>query len=133
MAVSHQHTLQEIQWLSDRVSTQVRTIALGILAVAWALLITPAKMPGISGKGLLLVCLLAILVVVVDLAQYVAGYLNTLRLHRRLLREGIEDYYDRGAPFYQVRVGLFWAKQILAFVAFFALVLVVHPGLLGQF
>ena len=40
---STKETVAELQWLSDRISSQVRAIAIGVLAVAWAVLLSPPK------------------------------------------------------------------------------------------
>lgn len=129
MATSSKDTLQELQWLSDRVSTQVRIIALGVLALAWGLLVSPQTTVPINTRGLIAVGLLAIFVIVLDLAQYIAGYLNTLKHHRRLYREGIEEDYNRNEPLYRLRTRLFWAKQVLAGATFLVLIAVVLPAL----
>jgi hypothetical protein len=40
---STKETLSALKWLSDRLSSQVRTIALGVLAIAWAILLNPRR------------------------------------------------------------------------------------------
>jgi hypothetical protein len=116
--VSTKETREELQWLSDKLSAQVRLIALGMLAVSWGLLVSPPQGVNVSARGLLVVAILALLTMIVDMLQYVVGYANTRRHHRRLIRENIEEGYDPEAPLYRFRIRLFWAKQILVGVAF---------------
>lgn len=130
MSVTTQETLQELQWLSDRISTQVRIIALGILATAWALLVNPPAAIAINPRGLLWAMLFSILIAIADLAQYLAGYLNTRRHHRRLLKDQTETDFDRRAPLYRLRLQLFWAKQAMTALAFLTLLATIIPPLI---
>src|SRR5437016_7123714 len=102
---STKETVVELQWLSDRISSQVRAIALGVLAVAWAVLLSPPKDLSISSAAMLWVALIALLTLVADLLQYVLGYINTRRHHQHLLRENIEEGYDASVPLYRARIG----------------------------
>jgi len=131
VAVTPKETLNELQWLSDRLSNQVRLVATGVLALCWGLIITPPATLGLSARALLVVSLLALATMVLDLLQYVVGYINTLGVHRRALRDA-DVAFDRSAPLYRLRMGLFWGKQILAGVAFLALLAVLLPSLLTR-
>jgi hypothetical protein len=132
MATTTKETVAELQWLSDRLSTQVRTISLGVLAVAWALLQAPPKGLPISPRALIWIALVALLAMVADLLQYVVGYINTKQHHSHLLTGTTDDDYDASAGLYQLRTALFWGKQILACAAFVALVVELVPVLVGR-
>jgi len=126
---STKETVAELQWLSDRISSQVRAIAIGVLAVAWAVLLSPPKDLPISPAAMLWVALVTL---VADLLQYVLGYINTRRHHQHLLRENIEEGYDASVPLYRARIGCFWGKQLLAAGAFVGLVYALLPALLSR-
>jgi hypothetical protein len=132
MATTTKDTVVELQWLSDRLSAQVRTVAIGVLAVTWALLISPLKSAPIDQRALLWVALLALLTLLADLMQYVVAYLYIRRHHIHLVRDQIEEDYDTTALLYRARRWLFWSKQVLAAASFLALIAVVIPPLLSQ-
>jgi hypothetical protein len=125
-------TLAELQWLSDRLSAQVRAIALAVLAVAWALIFSQPANLTVSTRSLLWVCVIALLTLIADLLQYVVGYINTRRHHREVLRTKVDQGYDPDEPLYRARRFLFWAKQVLAGASFIALVWVLLPVLLNR-
>ncbi len=132
-SVTLKSTVEELQWLSDRLSAQARIIAVGVLAMAWGLLITPPEsLRPISAKALLAVALVALLTLVADMLQYVAGYVSVKRRKDSLLRQGAEegDGYDVREWRYDLRTSLFKAKIALAIIAFLALLAAVLPSLL---
>ena len=131
MAVTAQQASQEAQWLSDRLSVQVRWVAVGILAFAWGLIISPPKGLELSPKLLLWAGLLAILALILDLLQYVFGYVYTMKILRKIEKEKIEQSYSRRHPLYRLRDACFVAKQIVVFVAGIVLVVAVVPSLLA--
>lgn len=107
--------IEELQFLSTQLSIQVRTIALGLLAVSWGLLIgsSPVALEVVGGlrTGLLRVGLLAILVLLLDLAQYVCAYRNVYTTLRAAEARGrTEVTYNPHAWLYRLRTWLFWSK-----------------------
>ena len=53
-----------------------------------------------------------------DLVQYIAGYLENLRLLKRVEHERpTEVTYDPKSPLYRAQGALFYAKQVTAIVA----------------
>lgn len=129
MAVTTQQVSQEAQWLSDRLSVQVRWVAVGILAFAWGLIISPPKELTLSPKLLLWAGLLAVLALLVDLLQYVVGYIYTMRILRKV-EGGATENYNRRHPLYRLRHYCFVGKQVIAFAAGAVLVIAVLPPLL---
>lgn len=73
-----QEILEEIKFLSDRISVQVRTISLGLLAITWGLLIAESnvaiEIARQMGKSLMIIGGLAILTMFFDFLQYFFGY-----------------------------------------------------------
>jgi len=131
MAVTAQQASQEAQWLSDRLSVQVRWVAVGILAFVWGLIISPPKGLDLSPKLLLWAGLLAILALLLDLLQYLFGYLYTMQTLRKIEKGKTEQSYNRRHPLYRLRDACFVAKQIVVFVAGILLVVAVVPPLLA--
>ncbi len=109
--------VEDLNWITDRLSTQVRTVALGVLALAWGLLLgdkDPTKtdvlhlkwhLMGIGGT--------CVLVLVLDYLQYVAGYAETHGLLNEVEAEKKDTgQYDKKKLAYRLRSALFVLKQL---------------------
>ena len=114
----------DLDFLSDRLSTQVRTIGLALLAVSWAILTTrPAVFQNVTPvfwQWLFRVEALSVLSLACDYLQYALGYLNTDRLRKSLelnKKHPKELDYDHAHPLYRARTAFFWLKQILVAAA----------------
>ena len=115
---SLQEIRADLRTSSDRMSAQVRTITLGLLIVSWGLLIGEStlskEISAESRTSLLLVGLMAVLTMVLDFLQYVFAYWDSNRLHGEAEQSGkTEAKYNKNSWSYKLRMGLFWAKQIL--------------------
>jgi hypothetical protein len=130
MAVKVQEVSEEAQWLSDRLSVQVRWVAVGILALVWGLIISPPRELALSPRLVLLAGLLAVAALFVDLLQYIVGYVYTMRILRRMER-GADASYNRRHLLYRLRHYCFVAKQIIALGAGVVLGIAVLPPLLA--
>lgn len=64
----------ELEWISDRISTQSRVIAIGALAVVWAVLSGEADSFRPNLQHLFELSVAALGVLVIDFIQYLAGY-----------------------------------------------------------
>jgi hypothetical protein len=121
--VSKKDLLADIDFLSDRISTQVRTIALSVIAVVWLFAVggkdTPA-LPTIPDQTLLLAGGgLSLFALVADYLQYLMGYLDNKRALRVGERENREEFlYDYTALTWKTRTYFFWGKQILVIGGF---------------
>lgn len=88
--------LEGLNFTSDRLSTQVRQISFGILALVWAVFAGEAKINAASiTRGLLITAALAVLTMTVDFMQYIEGYFGNLRAWEDL-RQGGEGRFQRG-------------------------------------
>src|SRR4030095_7366098 len=130
MAVKVQDVSEEAQWLSDRLSVQVRWVAVSILAFVWGLIISTPRELAISQRLVLWAGLLAIAALLVDLLQYVVGYIYTMRILRRMER-GADASYNRRHVLYRLRHYCFVAKQIIVLSAGVMLAIAVLPPLLA--
>jgi hypothetical protein len=120
---------KELDIVTDRISTQVRTITVGVLALVWVFLSGGKDMPAISlvtdKRFLLVIAAMCIVTLVVDLAQYQVGYWLTNRIRKAAERVNqTEAAYDQLDWRYRLRIWLFWAKQVLSLAAAFLLMIV---------
>jgi len=124
-------TMTEMASLSDRISTQVRWFAAGVVALIWGLLTTPPSSIRFPFLPLVVVGLLAVSVLFCDFLQYSAGYLSTWRLHRKIINSPNQtiDGYDARDPYRNTRFAFFWVKQMLAIVTFAVLAITLLRGL----
>lgn len=118
--------IDDLNFVTDRLSTQVRTLALGVLTFVWGIIISDSELAksiaqplnsqllGIAGG--------AILTMLLDFLQYVAGYLNTARLltgvERAGATEGTYNYHSWGFRF---RRFFFWTKVGVVIITVLAL------------
>jgi hypothetical protein len=102
--------------VTDKLSSQVRTTALGVLALSWGLLVgdSPAAKAISADFRAILVVLggASVAVLFLDFLQYFAGYFSTKRVLDEVEDKG-EDQgeYDSSSLAYQLRRFFFWAKQ----------------------
>jgi hypothetical protein len=114
--------IEELQFLSDRISTQVRTISVSLIAFVWILLIggdnAPFKFSLFERRQLLIIVFLALIAMLLDFLQYFFGYLYTNSLRKDLEEsEKEKGEYDYCSWKYRLRIDMFWSKQIILMVA----------------
>lgn len=118
MKVDLENVYRDLDRVTDRISQQTRTIAVGVLALVWLFLAGGDKAPVLPHRINLAVLLLtggaALLALVCDYVQYLAAYWNSYRLKEEAERENIEKVeYDSAAWLYRIRTWAFRAKQVL--------------------
>jgi hypothetical protein len=109
---------QQLDWLTDRLSTQVRTLALGTLVLVWgvlsgdkdsnALIVAQRKwhLMGIGG--------VSVLVLMLDYLQYVAAYFNAQGMRARLDKDPASTPKFKDLPTsFNLMMGFFWLKQVV--------------------
>lgn len=126
---------EEAAFLSNRLSEQTRTIAVGVLALVWIFVAAgdkpPIEVP--PGRGVLVAAAsLAIGSMLLDYMQYLFGYLATRRVldeaERSLAKEAQFNYES---TFYKARGWFFWGKQGACVAAVLLLLWAVVKGALG--
>lgn len=127
--------LEEKAFLGDRISTQVRTLALSILALVWLFLVGGKDAPVLPvpfDRGVLLTAgLLALLSLIVDYAQYVCGYKATHDVLRAGEAGGLTDFkYDYKAIAWKGRLYCFWAKQVLMIASILVLGFAIYRSMI---
>jgi hypothetical protein len=106
--------LEDLNFATDRLSTEVRQISLGLLGLIWALLVGEAKLSiAVDTKPLLVVAALSILAMVIDFIQYIAGYFASRRAWDDI-RSGGQGRYQREWWSYRIRTWSFGAKIIVS-------------------
>ncbi len=134
---SKKEILDEINFLSDRISTQVRTVALSVMAFVWLFLAGGNDAPVLKiqpDRTLLLVAgTLCLATLLFDYLQYVMGYFESKRVLRKGEREKLQDFkYDYGSTAWQMRTFLFGAKQILVVIGLVCLCIAVGGALVAE-
>jgi hypothetical protein len=127
-------TIEELQYLSDRLSDRVRTVAWSVLGLVWLFLTGGDSRPVLPvppSKSMLLTSgALALAALVLDYLQYLFGYLTA----GQVLEEaegGAEEnaQYDTGGWLYRIRGVVFWLKQVVMGLALVALCVAVLQAL----
>ena len=130
--VTRDKVVEELNFVTDKLSTQVRTTALGIVVFVWGLLLgQPSATEDIARewkRHLVGIGGAAVLVMFVDFLQYVAAYVNVKSLYDR---RGSTGEYDDSSISYKVRLYLFYAKILLLIVVVVWLVCVLGLWLVG--
>src|SRR5689334_23034238 len=104
----------DLDFATDRLSTQVRSLSFGILAIVWALMVKGEGMDRLhwSPRLLLLLAGLSILTMLVDFLQYVAAYRASLRA-KADLDTGGSGKYNKSWLSRRMRGFCFAAKIVL--------------------
>lgn len=120
--------IKERGFVTDRISTQVRIIGVGLLATAWSLLFGKVDVLG----DIILQCRLyfisistiAMIALTLDYLQYLFSYFNIKNLISKMENEELEEVdYDYDAKWYRLSKLFFAAKQwvLLAGIINFAI------------
>lgn len=113
--------VEELRFISDRISTQVRTLALGLLAISWAILVGDSsflkQLSEQFGRNLLLIAAMSIFVLLLDFLQYVAAYAYVDGVRKKAESQGkAETDYPTGGLWRGLRSLFFWTKQAVLVV-----------------
>ena len=112
--------LEELDWLADKISSQVWTLNLGTLATTWSLLIAAGSVEKlrIGSANAIPIMGLCILAMLSDLIQYLAGYANARFILGDLESSGRTEFeYYKSGWFYILRETCFYGKIALTLAA----------------
>lgn len=125
--------IKEINFHSDKISTQIRAVAIGLLIVIWGILIEESKSISIVlKKHLLGIASTALLAMFFDFLQYLFGYANnTALLHQMDEKKKNEIQYDYSDWRYKGQRYCFRLKIIITFIAFVYFIIIVTIFIIG--
>jgi hypothetical protein len=123
---------EDLTTVGDKISTQVRTIAVGLLALVWLVLTGGDHAPSLLGTPsrplLVFVALLCILTLVFDYLQYLCGWLSSDAVRKKADAESLDETsFNYDDVRYRLRNGFFWLKQILAMVSVVLVLIALVP------
>ena len=105
MASQEEVVFEDLNFATDRLSTVARQIALGVLAIVWALLIGEATVNvSLSRERLLGLSALSVITMLLDFFQYLAAYIAG----RKAMGEG--GLYKKSWWSYRIRFWCFYSK-----------------------
>ena len=121
IGIDYKGVVDRLEKVSDRISSQVRTLGLGILAFSWGLLVGQSPVASDVAHSLrfhlLLIGTLTIVALMLDFLQYVSGYIAASNVRATMERErrtwGEFDYTS--LP-YRLQDICFKGKQVLMIV-----------------
>jgi hypothetical protein len=118
MASQTQKIIDDLDFASNRLSEQVRTIAFGVLAIAWVFLAGGSDAPAVkvAPEALALLCAAggAIAVLLADYFQFLCAYCLSARLLKEAeARPKVVPKYKYNSFLYLARNFFFWLKQLI--------------------
>jgi hypothetical protein len=115
---------EDVNFAADRLSTQVRSLTFGTLALAWIFLSKSKDFPAMKitsgNRQMLGISILCVLTLLIDATQYWAYYLSANSLRKTLERKKQDDAeyteYDETTLLWNLTQASFWAKQTTALI-----------------
>jgi len=106
--------LSELDWVTNKISSQVWTLNVGSLGTAWSLLIADR----FSTRNAIPVFVPSLLSILCEMGQYLCGYWLARRLLRKMERENLTEFqYPKRSLLYRARDFFFVWKVFLAIAA----------------
>jgi hypothetical protein len=110
--------LEELNYLTEKISSLVWTLNVGVLGTTWSLLITTVpENVRFSVRNAFWVFVPSLLSIVGELAQYLAGYLSAHRICEKLEQKGEEEFQYPKDRLYYARRFFFWWKIVFTTLA----------------
>jgi hypothetical protein len=113
---TRQNLLDELNWITDKISSGIWTVNFGVLGTAWALLVgsdtsNRFRLEANDVKWVFILCLGGLLG---ELLQYLSGYINSRMVLSAIESENKTEFqYDKSAFWYRARGAFFYAKIVL--------------------
>lgn len=113
---------ENLDFASDRLSTQIRTLTLGVLALVWLFLSgdkdAPALKLSTDKRQLLAIAGLCVLTFLIDAVQYWAYYLSSNAVRQKAEDDQKKEAeYNEATFMHRLQRVSFWAKQITSVLA----------------
>jgi hypothetical protein len=108
--------LADLNWLTEKISSQIWTLNLGTLATTWSLLIAskPSDTVSLTTQNAIWILLPCLLSLICEMGQYLSGYQLARRLLLDLERSNKYEFkYPTDSYLYKMRRLLFIGKIVL--------------------
>jgi hypothetical protein len=106
--------VEELNWITEKISSLVWSLNVGTLGTTWSLLIAN-RFSIRNAIWIFVPCLLSLLC---EMAQYICGYWLALRIEDDMKRNNREEFeYPTDSRLYKARKRLLWWKMGFAIVA----------------
>lgn len=127
---------QRLDAISAQISTLVRTLAIGVLAIVWLVLSGDKSAAPIflylSVWQLVAIAILCLCSIALDLSQYLVGYSQELSAYKSADASTDKISYDKQSWQYSLRESFFWLKQALCLIAAAWLVIALGAALISD-
>jgi hypothetical protein len=118
--------VKELNWVTEKISSQVWTLNLGTLGTTWSLLIASGLPANIrfTTRDAIWIFVLSLLSLLCEMAQYLSGFFLAKRLHDQIEQSGRTEFqYPTNSILYKARQFFFGWKIVLTIAAAVILVL----------
>jgi hypothetical protein len=123
--VTKPELIQELNFLSDKLSERSRAIAAGVIAIWWAALMGDKTPNGLVANALIGPVIAAATSIALDVLQYVVGYTLSRYVLDRIEREKLSEFkLNKNGFLFKLRELLFLAKQFAAMAAIIWLIII---------
>jgi len=126
--------IEDLDFATNRIGEQTRTIAIGVLAIAWLFLAGGQNAPAVkvapNVSVLLVAGALAIASLLTDYFQYLCAYFSSANLLKGVESAVAAPEYDYESLLYRGRILFFWAKQVTCLVGTTVLVYAIVRALI---
>jgi hypothetical protein len=115
--VTKETLIKNLDWITEKISSQVWTLNLGTLGTTWSLLITTTlpnntRFTAANAIPIIIMCLLSLLC---EMGQYLSAYLNDHQILKTLETNNRTEFqYETTGFLFRARSILFWCKIVLA-------------------
>jgi hypothetical protein len=117
---SKETLLKDLDWVTEKISTQIWVLNLGTLGTTWSLLITATipdrfKLTFVQARWVFLFCFLALLC---ELGQYLSSYMMYRRILSQMEQSRVNEFqFDRNSFLWTCRICYCYLKITLTIVA----------------
>jgi hypothetical protein len=120
--------LEDLNWITDKISSQIWILNLGTLGTTWSLLVVgtpanPVKITFIEARWIFLFCFSALMC---EMAQHLSAYCMSKNILDRIEARGQNTFeFDPNSGWFKLRSCLFWAKIALTVIASLYLLVII--------
>jgi hypothetical protein len=112
--------LEELNWVTEKISAQIWALNLGTLGTTWSLLITTPLPNNVrfTARDALPVVVLCIVSLICELGQYLSAYFMQRQILTTMEKNGLTEFqYDPKSALRRSRMFFFWCKILAVIIA----------------